>query len=357
MNIGIISDVHNNGLSEQEVISTCIDNIINNGVSGILIAGDIGDYESRRKNFFEILKLKSEKYHFPNIISMLGNHDVRTGALPDKNLDPDLVKLYHSYLDNFNLEYSDDFMSICSVINGYYFICLNTDFGLKDQMKIKDIAIEWLDKTLQKASVDDKPIFLLTHQPFNFTHWRSSLFGGFGDQDECLKEILIKYPQVVCLCGHIHNGLGTIEFIQRPFGTLIEIPSLTKGENGVTDMGTGWLVKIQEDKLFFEAWDFYKNIHLDKYDKTLNLPTIPMLLKQSLDLGIELNHDLAENIEFLVSKEYDNDIPDGDNTYRDQSYYGLQKIYGDDTWIEIENVRDEIIELLKGTEGVVHICK
>lgn len=347
MKIGIISDVHNNGSTEQEVISTCIDNIINIGASGILMAGDIGDYEPRRRDFFEILKLKSDNHSFMNILAMLGNHDVRTGALPDKTLDPDLLKLYHSYLDDFKLEYSDDFMSFCSVINGYYFILLNTDYGLKDQMKINHKAVDWLDDTLQKASIDNKPVFVLTHQPLNFTHWRSSLFGGFGDQDEILKEILIKYPQVVCLCGHIHNGLGTIEFIQRPFGTLVEIPSLTKVENGISDMGTGWLLKIQENKLTFEAWDFYKNIHLDKYDKIVNLPTIQMLLKKCEDLGVELNDDLLENIEYLVSKEYANDIPDGNNTYKDQSFYELDKIYDNDTWLEIDNVREEIIKLIE----------
>ncbi|MBO1930001.1 hypothetical protein J4731_25160 [Providencia rettgeri] len=62
---------------------------------------------------------------------MLGNHDVRTGAEPHEPLDPDLVGLYDSYLEKCNIDRQEDTMCIDAWIDGYHFICLNTDVPLK----------------------------------------------------------------------------------------------------------------------------------------------------------------------------------------------------------------------------------
>lgn len=356
MIIGIISDVHNNGERETEIISKSLDNIYKKNVDAILIGGDIADYHNDRKIFFDLLKEKSVFYGMFDVMCMLGNHDVRSGALPDYSLDPDLKALYQSYQDFFSLEYSKDFMSFSLSIDDYVFICLNTDYGLKDKMDLNTDAIEWLKQKLQSITLKSKPIFILTHQPLNFTHWRSSLFGGFGDKDKEIRNILLDYPQVVLLCGHIHNGLGTIEFIQRSFGTLIEIPSLTKSENGVTDEGTGWLLKINDEELSFEAWDFFKDIHLHQYDITLKLPTLSFLFNKAKDLNLNINFNVVNQVNKLLNKTYLNDIPDGNNTYRDQSFYGLDKIYDDDTWKEIDSTR-EILKDLISQEKNFYILK
>ncbi|BAE75413.1 hypothetical protein SGGMMB4_05134 [Sodalis glossinidius str. 'morsitans'] len=151
---------------------------------------------------------------------MLGNHDVRTGAGEGFSLDPDLVNLYHDYLDKFGIKYYDNTMCIDAWFNDYHVLCLNTDLGLKDMMHLNDDSVKWLKEKLAENSYIHKPIFIVTHQAFNDSHWRAGLYGGFGDQDGMLKKLFSDYPQIVMLNGHIHNGFSVIEFIQRPYGKL-----------------------------------------------------------------------------------------------------------------------------------------
>uniref|UniRef100_UPI001CC9D381 metallophosphoesterase family protein n=1 Tax=Pectobacterium versatile TaxID=2488639 RepID=UPI001CC9D381 len=322
---------------------TSVTNIVNAGATGLVMAGDIGDYHRDRKGAFSTISEKFPKNYHANLMLMLGNHDVRSGAKPGGVLDPDLVELYHSYLNDFGVKYYKDTMCIDAWIGGYHFLCLNTDVGLKDKMELNEKSLSWLnDKLAENANINN-PIFVITHQAFNSSHWRAGLFGGFGDQDEELKSLFLEYPQIIMLSGHIHNGFGVIEFIQRPFGTLIEIPSLTKGENGIKDKGTGYLLKIDDKKLAFEAWDFYKNIRLQKFDQTLYLPSLSVLTKKLPDYDEGVGKELREEAAVLMSKKYINDIPSGNNTYLPQSHYGLDKIYGEDTWNKINTLRDKLI--------------
>lgn len=340
MIVGIISDIHQDSDENREILNTVLTNILKHDAVGLLMAGDIGDYHNARvKAFDDIITTFPNEYR-KNLALMLGNHDVRTGRQPDGSLDPDLIELYHSYLQKCNIPYNKETMCVDVCIGGYHFLCLNTDFGLKDQMELNNNSILWLKEKLAEIADPNKPTFIMTHQPFNSTHWRAGLFGGFGPQDEELKDIFLNYPQIVILNGHIHNGFGVIEFIQRPYGTLVEIPSLVKTENGFSKKGTGYLLNVSDDKLVFEAWDFNENIHLSDYDRTIYLPTLSMLTKY-LPYNNE-NKNLLIDANNLMNKRYTNDIPSGNNTYRSQEYYGLDKIYNDKTWEEINKLREKI---------------
>lgn len=342
--IGVISDIHQDSNIAKEVIRRTIRNIVKHDVIGLVMAGDIGDYHHERESAINsFLELFPEKYH-KNLALMLGNHDVRTGAKEDGSLDPDLIELYHAYLDTCSIAHYKNSMCIDTWIDKYHFLCLNTDVGLKDKMELNSTSLSWLKEKLAEDADYNKPIFVMTHQAFNSTHWRAGLFGGFGDQDEELKKIFLEYPQIVMLSGHIHNGFGVIEFIQRPFGTLIEIPSLTRSENGVCEDGTGYLLKITDDRLVFEAWNFNENIHLSEYDQTIYLPTLSVLAKESPDYNEGEGLALTTEANALMNRKYYNDIPSNDNTYQPPEYYDIDKIYGKDTWIKINNLRKKLID-------------
>ncbi|MFT4465389.1 MAG: metallophosphoesterase family protein [Sodalis sp. (in: enterobacteria)] len=310
------------------------------------MAGDIGDAHSRREKAFSIINDCFPQEFHNAMMLMLGNHDVRTGARPDNSLDPDLVNLYHGYLDKFGIHYYDNTMCIDSWFNDYHILCLNTDLGLKDSISLNDHSITWLKEKLAEHSDIHKPIIVVTHQSFNSSHWRAGLFGGFGDQDEMLKELFNNYPQIIMLNGHIHNGLGVIEFIQRPFGTLVEIPSLTKSENGVKSAGTGWLIKTSREAFVFEAWDFFNNKRLDEYDQAINLPQLSVLAKKLTEVEKSEPQDLLSKASVLMNKKYLNDTPDGDNTVKGQSDYGIDKMYDEKNWLDIEALRHEMIDYL-----------
>lgn len=318
------------------------------------MGGDIGDYHhDRQKAFATFMNEFPSKYH-ANLLLMLGNHDVRTGAKADKSLDPDLIELYHSYLKQCGIVYQEGTMCIDAWIEGYHFLLLNTVLGLKDKMELNEESMIFLREKLAEKAESGKPIFVMTHQAFNSTHWRAGLFGGFGVQDEELKEIFLAYPQIVMLNGHIHNGFGVIESIQRPFGTLIEIPSLTRGENGITKKGTGYLLKIHNDRLVFNAWNFYENIPLPEYDSTILLPTLSVLAKSISHVTDEETKKIFLEANVLMNKKYENDIPSGDSTTRSQEFYGIDKIYGKTTWDEINALRNKIIKINTESEIIYH---
>ncbi len=346
MKIGLISDIHNDQKSDNDILSNSIEKIFQNGAVGLIMSGDIADSHAQREISFETFKNKTPAKYHKNLVLMLGNHDVRTGAKPDGSLDPDLVNLYRDCLRAFGVSTTDNTMSVASSINGYHFLCLNTDLGLKDMMELKQESIEWLKSELAKRSEPEKPIFVITHQPLNESHWRAGLFGGFGKQDSEIKEILSDYPQAILLNGHIHNGLGVIEFIQRPFGTLLELPSLIRSENGEKKSGTGWLLKIESDALTFEAWNFNENIHIEEYDKKLELPLLPVLASKLKNVSDEEGKSLLEEASHLMSLKYSNDIPDGDSTIKDPAYYGINRNYDDAAWEKITDIRKKIIKYL-----------
>lgn len=347
MKIGLISDIHNNGQYENDILLKSVENIFKKGAIGLIMAGDIGDYHARRKASFEVFKDKVPIEYHKNLVLMLGNHDVRSGGMLDGSLDPDLVNLYREYLKEFGVGITDNTMCVASSINGYHFLCLNTDVWLKDMMELKQESIDWLKAELVKRAKPEKPIFILTHQPLNNSHWRAGLFGGFGKQDAELKKIFADYPQIVLLNGHIHNGFSVIEFVQRPFGTLIEIPSLTKGENGVKKPGTGWLLKIESEALIFEAWNFYEDIHLNEHDKIFELPLLPVLAKKIENTDEDEGIRLSKEANYWMNLKYANDMPDGDSTTKEPSYYGIKRNYDDSAYREITRLRLEIINYLR----------
>ncbi|CRL44164.1 Calcineurin-like phosphoesterase [Sodalis glossinidius str. 'morsitans'] len=353
MIIGVISDIHQNGKRENDILEVSLKNMVNNGATALIMAGDIGDYHRDREKALSIITNCFPSDFHNHMMLMLGNHDVRTGAKPDQSLDPDLVGLYHKHLDKFGIKYYDNMMCIDAWFNEYHVLCLNTDLGLKDKMYLNDNSIRWLKEKLAENSDIHKPIFVVTHQPFNSSHWRAGLFGGFGDQDEILKELFNEYPQIIMLNGHIHNGFGVIEFIQRPFGTLVEIPSLTKGENGVKSDGPGWLIKTSRESLVFEAWDFFNNKRLDQYDQTINLPQLSVLARELTELERNDRNDLLTNASILMNKKYLNDMPDGNNTVKEQNYYKIDKIYDQKTWLKIDELRHEIIDYLDENHSIL----
>ncbi|WP_074013608.1 metallophosphoesterase [Candidatus Sodalis sp. SoCistrobi] len=346
MIIGVISDIHQDGQHENDVLTASLKNMAKNGATALIMAGDIGDAHAKREKALSIITDCFPVEFNNSMMLMLGNHDVRTGAGAGASLDPDLVELYHDTLYNLGIQYYENTMCIDAWFNDYHVLCLNTDLGLKDMMHLNDDSVRWLKEKLAENSDIHKPIFVVTHQAFNATHWRAGLFGGFGDQDEMLKEIFSDYPQIVMLNGHIHNGFSVIECIQRPYGTLVEIPSLTRGENGVKSPGTGWLIKTSQDKFVFEAWDFYSNKKLAEYDQVINLPALSVLAKALTDIESSESQDLQAKAATLMNKKYINDIPSGDNTYREQGYYNIDKIYDEETWLRIEALRQNIIEYL-----------
>ncbi|MBO1930000.1 hypothetical protein J4731_25155 [Providencia rettgeri] len=61
-------------------------------------------------------------------------------------------------------------------------------------MELNEASLLWLEKLAEGVDAN-KPIFVMTHQAFNCSHWRSYLYGGFGPQDERLKVYFLVIPK------------------------------------------------------------------------------------------------------------------------------------------------------------------
>ncbi|WP_345773389.1 hypothetical protein [Paenibacillus sp. 19GGS1-52] len=84
-------------------------------------------------------------------------------------------------------------------IDGYHFIFLGTEQGLRTFCNLSIQQLQWLDHQLEEQSAADKPVFLFLHQPLKDTVAGSlESQGWYGvTQDEELKSILAKYPQTL----------------------------------------------------------------------------------------------------------------------------------------------------------------
>lgn len=222
------------------------------------------------------------------VMIALGNHDVRGADSNKWNKDetviseswPEAKRLYEQYNKKY-MPADGSTLYYDKWLGGYHFIMLNTENGLKDAMYLSDTQIEWLDETLAENASADKPIFVMGHNALNDTHWRSNILNGFGNQDKKVKAVFEKYPQVIYMSGHIHNGLGVTEAVDREFGSMIDIPSYNDPENGVTDTGTGYHVKIYDGSVVFKARNFQTSTWLPEYDITITRPNMPAVYKQA----------------------------------------------------------------------------
>lgn len=240
-----------------------------------------------RTQYFDLIAQYTGQ--IPNKVIILGNHDVRKNDSSSSNgFSSNYEVAYEAYMRD-NRQYRDDPDSdkvyFDKWINGYHFIALNTEAGLKDCIELSDEQLTWLDQKLGEdengtpnAADPDKPVFVAVHQAFNDTHPRANAYGGFTTDEnrmEQVREILAKHPQAIVMTGHIHNGFGIATTMDRTYGTLIDIPSYNETENGITENGTGYQVDVYEDRIHFRARNYITSVWMPEFDVILSIPSLP----------------------------------------------------------------------------------
>ncbi len=257
-----------------------------------------GSDNNSRGQYFDLI----EEYipSVPNKIMVLGNHDVRKNDSSSSNgFSSNYDVAYEAYMED-NAVYRDDPESdkiyFDKWVNGYHFIALNTEEGLKDMISMSDEQLTWLEEKLSEGLDEsgnripggadpEKPVFVVVHQALNDTHQRANDYGGFGEQDAQVKEILSRHPQAVVLSGHIHNGLGVATIMDREYGTLVDVPSYNENQFGVTDDGTGYQVDVYADRIHFRARNYMTGTWLPQYDVILAAPSLAAVTAEASDLA------------------------------------------------------------------------
>lgn len=359
----VVSDVHikSDNLSDANAANFIAGlkdmKIIAPGSLGVLNLGDLtqSGTEAQYNGIYNIMDQYSPVTD-DKVIMTLGNHDVRGYNSADWNKDETVISAYWPtakalYL-NKNKRYmpnNGETVYFDRWLGGYHFIVINTENGLKDAMYLSQEQLNWLDETLAENASPDKPIFVMGHNALKDTHWRSNILLDFGNQDSKVKEIFSKYPQVIYMSGHIHNGFGVAEAIDREYGTLIDVPSYNETENGVKDAGVGYHVKIYEDSVVFKARNFKTSSWLPEYDITVALPGLPAVYKKakSLNPGDYSAESYGKVLELME---------EGKGIFQkvyDQSQLTYEKVGPPEAGLFTGTVRERINELTAGLSAAM----
>ena len=133
-----------------------------------VLAGDCTD-NGTDENWSALQKTIDKNLKVDNIILALGNHDTWTSY--DDGHDYDTAK--DNFLSYSNAIMGTDFDTVWSTrtIGGYPFIILGSEAD-STGATISNAQLSWLETALADAaaSADGKPIFVINHQPLNYTH-------------------------------------------------------------------------------------------------------------------------------------------------------------------------------------------
>lgn len=283
LNFSVISDTHIKSWSDDttQTLITGLKDMKKAEIKSdaLIISGDITESatDAQYSNLLIALKLFSKT---GNTLLAMGNHDVRA------TLDSNGVSLttYEENIARYN-QYryytggiEDDTVYYYRIINGCYFIILNSQALENGGICIKADQRQWIDNLLAEASAGGKPVFVVCHNPFDSTngvadYWPNG--GGIGGESETLYNILQKYNgllDIFFISGHLHSGLGTYGITNDGTVYFVDMPSYGFVPNrGYRKAGTGYQVELYSGEILFRARNFSTGEWLSDYDKTITL--------------------------------------------------------------------------------------
>ena len=285
LNIAVISDTHMDGsAARQAVLELALNDIAmaDYPVDLMIISGDVTDH-GEQEEWETVAAAFANTEYLPEIILAEGNHDTWADAGYDAALENFIY--YNEVIAGRTIDkpyYSTE-------IGGYTFVVMGSEEDHTDAF-ISEEQIEWLDATLSEASVDGKPIFVISHWPINKTHglpesWGDEDYdeftGGFGEQSDQIKAVLEKYENIFFISGHIHNGLGEVltddlygyKSVEH-YGNIhsINLPSyMYMYPHGQVGLGNGFQFEVYADRVVVRARNYATGIWFAAYDYEIPL--------------------------------------------------------------------------------------
>ena len=264
LSFAAIADTH---FSKKEYLAhnveNCFKDIFNSNekFDALLMAGDIAELgkKGEYKRFFQVFDTHKDKL---KLFITMGNHDVRLQYGRNQKIIMNKVNEYLNIDTNRKSYYSYD-------VNGYTIIVIGTEKRVLEKAYISKEQIEFLRKELERGTKDNKPVFVMCHQAFAFTHglpevWKT---GDMGEQSDEVRKVMEQFKNVFFINGHLHGGV-----IEKTFEVLNEenvvcslsVPGYRKPNNfGVTDLGVGYIGEVYDDKIIFKARNFVEGKNID----------------------------------------------------------------------------------------------
>lgn len=189
-------------LHDEHFLSMCRDIAANSpNSSGVFVVGDIAN-SGRESEWKHTKELISSVGGAPEFYFSLGNHDLYGS------------ESYSSLLQNFLTYANTDCVYYEKTVNGYRHLFLGSESksnGL--YADLSQAQLEWFDSRLNSitAAQPNKPVFVYLHQSLYDTIAGSFEGQGWNGvvQNERLREIVAKYPQIYMFNGHSHWDMNT----------------------------------------------------------------------------------------------------------------------------------------------------
>lgn len=237
-------------------------------LDALIIVGDIA--ENGMQSEYDTVKdmLNPVSAAYKNFICTPGNHDIRSKAY---SLQFERFRNFNNSIDNA-VEIKDTYYRSCE-INGYKFIIMGTDSTVFEEADISDEQLAWLDSEIASTQESGKPVFVLNHQPLQYTHglpgtWNSPSFlkaGSIGKQSDKVKAIFEKYNNVIFITGHLHIGIGSYSYEDYGSFKSINVPTVCiNNDDGLSGTTQGYVFSVYENKLIARARVFGEGKYVDE---------------------------------------------------------------------------------------------
>ncbi len=251
----------------------------------LLVAGDCTD-NGNAANWGAFQEILDKNLQVNDVVLAMGNHDSWASYGDERSYD----EAKKTYLQYSNAIMGTDFATVYASrdIGGYPFLVLGSEADTTGAT-ISDAQLDWLETALKAAAEThpDKPIFVVNHQPLNYTHAVGNNEHGEGfESNEIstrLQSILDRYENIFLISGHRHHpltlasaddpeGFATIEQVGEHI-TSINLPCYEYGtflEGGTSVLGQGIVMYVFDNKVEFKG----RNYFLSNWSKTFDVEIV-----------------------------------------------------------------------------------
>ena len=220
-------------------------------------------------------------------ILSIGNHDTWVSYDTPHDFEPAKAN-FIKYAGEIMGEEIDN-VYFTTEVNGYSFIVLGQEEP-RTGSTISEEQLLWFEDALAAAAEksEGKPIFVINHQPLNFTHavGDNEHSNGFysNETSDRIKSLLCEYKNVVYISGHQHynldaDGTGEVENFKTVETlaegvTLINLPSYEYGTcftGGQGLFGQGIVMYVFADRIELCGRNFFLSNWQKDFDVTIEL--------------------------------------------------------------------------------------
>lgn len=270
LNFALIADTHIGNVFEinrLNLLSKGLKDIANATVvpDTTIIAGDLTE-RGKPAEHLQLSSLLITHAKADTLLLAAGNHDIRgvsVGGEYRQTYEYGAGK-YFEFLSRTLGERPEN-IYYYKIVNGFYFIVLNTEAvdSLKNHLSPEQVA--WADGVLALAAQEGKPAFVINHQSF------SAIGDGNAELDAVLR-IYSGTMDIFFMSGHHHRGFGPNSVKSRGTVHYVDLPSFGKvPNNGYLEMGCGFQLEVYDREVLLRARNFVKGEWLPEYDFTVAL--------------------------------------------------------------------------------------